>query len=109
MNPAHLLNFVKNTTLPVYQAGESRILVYFNFFITVTESLKIFGIDETVKDLIVVVFQDESQEKIKTIQVKLVSYLGVAALWGPKFGVTQVSAVKSHIPGPRLSKCSLLS
>ena len=39
----------------------------------VTESLKIFGIDESVKDLIVVVFQDESQEKIKTIQVKLVS------------------------------------
>ena len=47
--------------------------MYFNFFITVTESLKIFGIDETVKDLIVVVFQDENQEKIKTIQVKLVS------------------------------------
>ena len=38
----------------------------------VTESLKIFGIDKSVKDLIVVVFQDESQEKIKTIQVKLV-------------------------------------
>ena len=49
------------------------ILIYFDFFITVTESLKIFGIDETIKDLIVVVFQDENQEKIKTIQVKLVS------------------------------------
>ena len=34
----------------------------------VTESLKIFGIDKSVKDLIVVVFQDESQEKIQKIQ-----------------------------------------
>ena len=42
------------------------MLTYFDFFITVTESLKIFGIDETVKDLIVVVFQDENQEKKKS-------------------------------------------
>ena len=34
----------------------------------VTESLKIFGIDKSVTDLIVVVFQDESQEKIQKIQ-----------------------------------------
>ena len=33
-----------------------------------TESLKIFGIDDSVKDLIVVVFQDENEEKINAIQ-----------------------------------------
>jgi len=34
----------------------------------VTESLKLFGIDESIKDLIVVLFQDESQEKFKSMQ-----------------------------------------
>ena len=37
--------------------------------------MKIFGIDKSVKDLIVVVFQDESQEKIKIIQDLIDGYL----------------------------------
>merc|ERR1712020_403206 len=34
----------------------------------VTESLKMFGIDETMQDLLVVLFEDENQEKFKSIQ-----------------------------------------